>query len=123
MKVYKRNIIRAQITYYSHTLIVECLSKSLSPTGRSFRQKLSIEILKQINITNQMDQIDIDRTFHTPNIKKNSFFSASHRTFFKIGHIFRHKASFNIYKKIVSHHHRLKLVINKNKSNRKFPNS
>jgi hypothetical protein len=46
-----------------------------------------------------MDLTNIYRTFH-PHTKDYTFFSAPHRTFFKIDHILHHKASFNRYKKI-----------------------
>jgi hypothetical protein len=64
------------------------------------------------------------RTFH-PKTKEYAFFSAPHSTFFKIDHIIDHKTGFNRYKKtkifpcILSDHHRLRLVFNSNKNNRK----
>lgn len=78
-----------------------------------------------MNIINQMDLIDLFRTFY-PNTKDYLFFSAAHGTFSKIYYILRHKASLNRYKNIeitgyiLSDHHGLKPDIN---NNRKFTNS
>ena len=53
---------------------------------RSFRQKVNKET-KALNYTlDQMNLIDIFRTFH-PNIAEYSFFSKAHGTFSRIDHI------------------------------------
>ena len=57
--------------------------------------------------------------------KKKNFFSAPHGTFSKIDHIIGHRMSLNRYKKIerlpciLSDHHGLRVVFNKNKDNKK----
>ena len=51
------------------------------------------------NALDQMDLIDIYRTFH-PTIAKYTFFSNAHGTFSKTHHIIRHKISLNKDKKI-----------------------
>ena len=67
---------------------------------------------------------DIYRIFH-PKAKEYTFFSASHSTFSKTDHMIGHKTSLNRYKKIeiipctLADHHRLRLVLNINKNNRK----
>ncbi|KAL6087256.1 hypothetical protein STEG23_025220 [Scotinomys teguina] len=72
----------------------------------------------------QMDLIDIYRTFH-PTKKEYTFFSAPHGTFSKIDHILGHKTNLNRYKKIgttsciLSDHYGLKLDFNNNKNYRK----
>ena len=72
----------------------------------------------------QMDLTDIYRIFH-PKAKEYTFFSASHSTFSKTDHMIGHKTSLNRYKKIeiipctLADHHRLRLVLNINKNNRK----
>jgi hypothetical protein len=58
-------------------------------------------------------------------MKEYNFFSAPHGTFSKIDHIICHKTGLNRYKKIeiipciLSDHHRVRLVFNSNKNNRK----
>jgi hypothetical protein len=72
----------------------------------------------------EMDLTDIYRIFY-PKTKGYTCFSAPHGTFSKIDHIIGHKTGLNRYKKIeiisctLSDHHRLKLVLNTNKNNRK----
>jgi hypothetical protein len=46
-----------------------------------------------------MDLADVYRIFYLSSAQ-NTFFSAVHRTFSKIGHILGHKASLSKYKKI-----------------------
>jgi len=71
------------------------------------------------------DLTDIYKTFH-PKTKEYAFFSAPHGTFSKIDHILGHKRNLNRYKNIeiipyiLSDHHRLRLVFNSNKNNRKL---
>ena len=68
--------------------------------------------------------IYIYKTFH-PKAKEYTIFSAPHSTFSKIDHIVGHTTGLNRYKKIhiipctLSDHHRLRLVLNTNKNNRK----
>jgi hypothetical protein len=72
-----------------------------------------------------MDLTNNYRTFY-PKTKEYAFFSAPHGIFFKIDHIIGHKTGLNRYKKteiipcIPSDHHRLRLVFNNNKNNRKL---
>ena len=47
----------------------------------------------------QMDLIDLYRTFH-PNAAENTFFSSAHGTFSRIDRMLRHKTSLNKFKKI-----------------------
>jgi hypothetical protein len=64
-----------------------------------------------------MDLIDICRIFH-PAAAQYTFFSATHRNFSKIGHIFTHNSNLSEYKKfelipyILSNHNEIKLEIN-----------
>ena len=82
-----------------HTLIVAYFSIPLSPTDRSSRQIFKRKIMNLNNAVNQIDLTDTYITFH-PNKKEYTFFTLSQRTFYKIDHIFSHKASPNRYKKI-----------------------
>lgn len=65
------------------------------------------------------------RTFY-PKTEEYTFFSGPLVTFSKIGCIIVHKTGLNRYKKIeitpfiLTDHHRLRLIINNNKSNRKL---
>jgi hypothetical protein len=75
-------------------------------------------------VIKQMDLTDIYRTFYLK-AKGYTFFLGPHCTFSKIDHIIGHKTSLNRYKnienfpRIVSDHHRLRLIFNNKISNRK----
>jgi exonuclease III len=96
---------------------------SLSPTDTSSKQKVNKEILDQKHIIEQMDLVDVYRTFQ-PTTIQYTFFSAAHRTFPKTDHILRHKQSLRKYKKmeiipcIPSDNNALKLELN-NRNNKK----
>jgi exonuclease III len=92
---------------------------TLSPTGRTSKQKINKGIL-ELNHIDQIDLADVYRTFH-PNSAQYTFFSAAHGTFSKIDHILGHKASLSKYKKteiipcILSDHNALKLELKQQK--------
>jgi hypothetical protein len=73
---------------------------------------------------NKIDLTDIYGTLH-PKTKEHTFFSAPRGTTSKTDHIIGHKTGVNRFKSIeiipciLSDHHRLKLVFNSNKNNRK----
>ena len=74
--------------------------------------------MKQMDLTNNY------RTFY-PKTKEYTFFSAPHGIFSKTDHIISHKTGLNRCKKIaivpciLSDHHRLRLIFNKNINNSK----
>jgi hypothetical protein len=95
---------------------------SLSSIARSSKQKIHKEILVLKYTIDQMDLVDVYRTFH-PTSTQYTFFSAAHGTFSKTDHILGQKASLSKYKKteiipcILSDHNAVKLDLNnKNKS-------
>jgi exonuclease III len=83
--------------------------------------KINKEILDLRHTIDQVDLVDVYRTFH-PTSAQYTFFSAAHGTLSKIDHILWHKASLIKYKKIeiipciLSDHNAIKLELdNKNK--------
>jgi exonuclease III len=102
-------------------MVVEDFNTPLSSIDRSSKQKINKEILDLKYTIDQMDLLDVYRTFH-PTSTLHTFFLAAHGTFSKIDHILRHKASLSKYKKIeiipciLSDHNAIKLELNnKNK--------
>ena len=66
---------------------------------RSSRQKINKETQALNDALNQMDFIDIHRTFH-PKATEYTFFSSAHGTFSKIDHILGYKSNLSNFKKI-----------------------
>ena len=107
-----------------HTIIVEDFNNPLSSMGRFWKQNLNRHTIKVTEIMKQMDLVDVYRTLY-PKPKGYPFFSAPHDAFSKIDHIINNKTCINRYKNIeiipciLSDHHRLRLIFNKNINNRK----
>ena len=76
----------------SKTLIVGDFKTPLSPMDRSSKMKINKETQVLSDTLDQMDLIDIYRTFH-PKTTEYTFFSSAHRTFSRIDHILGHKSS------------------------------
>ena len=67
--------------------------------NRSTKQKNSNETQTLNDTMDQLDLIDIHRTFH-PETMNFTFFSSAHGTFSGIDHILGHKSSLGKFKKI-----------------------
>ena len=109
VNIYEPNIgvpqyIRQTLTYIkveicSNTIIVGDFNTPLTPMDRSSEQKINKETQVLNDTLNEMDLIDIFRTFH-PNAEEYTFFSSAHGTFFRIDHILDHKSNLSKFKKI-----------------------
>ena len=71
---------------------------SLTPMDRSSKQKTNKETEALSETTDQIDLIDIYRTFH-PKTADYTFFSSVHGTFSRIDHILGHKSKLSKFKK------------------------
>ena len=71
----------------------------LTPMDKSTKQNISKETQTLNDTRDQLDLIDIYRTFH-PKTVNFTFFSIAHRTFSRIDHILSHKSSLGKIKKI-----------------------
>ena len=101
----------------SNTIIVRDFNTSLTQMDRSSRQKINKETQALNDTIDQIDLIDIYRTFN-PKTADYSFFSSVHGTFSRIDHILGHKSSLGKFKKIeiissiFSDHNAMRLEIN-----------
>ena len=84
---------------------------------RSTKQKINKETQTLNDTTDQLDLIDLYRTFH-PQTMNFTFFSSSHGTSSRIDHILGHKSSLGEFQKteiissIFSDHNALRLDVN-----------
>ena len=83
----------------NNTIIVGDFNIPLTPMDRSTKEKINKETQTLNNTIDQLDLIDIYRTFH-PKTMNFTFFSSANRTFFRIDHILGHKYSLGKFKKI-----------------------
>ena len=70
----------------------------LTPMDRSTKQKINKETQILKDTVDQLDVIDIYRTFHPQTISFN-FLSGAHETFSRIDHILGHKSSLGKFRK------------------------
>ena len=83
----------------SNTIIVGDFNIPLTPMDRSSKQKINKETQVLNDKLDEMDLIDIFRTFH-PNAEEYTFFSRAQGTFFRIDHNLGHKSNLSKFKKI-----------------------
>ena len=83
----------------NNTLIVGDFNTPLTTMDRSTKQKINKETQTLCDTIDQLDLIDIYRTFHCKTMNF-TFFSSSHRSFSRIDHILGHKSSLGKCKKI-----------------------
>ena len=77
----------------SNTTIVGDINTPLTPMDRSTKQKINKETQTLNDTIDQLDLVDIYRTFHTKTMNF-TFFSSAHGTFSRIDHILDHKSNF-----------------------------
>ena len=112
----------------SNTIIVGEFNTPLTPMDRSPKQKIKKETQALNDTIDQIDLIDIYKTFH-PKVAEYTFLSSAHGTFSRIGHILGHKSSFGKSKKIeivsiiFSHHNAMRLEITYRKKTVKNTNT
>ena len=90
----------------SNTIIVGDFNTPLTPMDRSSKQKINKETQVFNHTVDEMNPIDILRTFHS-NAEAYTFFSSAHGTFFRIDHILGHKSNLSKFKKIETIKHLL----------------
>ena len=101
----------------SNTIRVGGFNTLLTPMDRSSKQNINKETQVLSDTLNEMDLIDIFRTFHT-NAEEFTFFSSAHGPFSRIDHILAHKSNLSKFKKteiissIFSYHNAMVVEIN-----------
>ena len=83
----------------SNTIRVGDFNTPLTTMDTWTKQKINKETQTLNDTMDQLDLIDIYRTFH-PKTINFTFFSSVHRTFSRIDHILAHKSSLGKFKKI-----------------------
>ena len=82
----------------NNAIIVGDFNTPLTPMDRSTKQKINKETQTLNDTIDQLDLIDIYRTFH-PKTMTFTFFSSAHGTFSSLDHILGHKSSLGKFKK------------------------
>ena len=101
----------------SNTIIVGDFNTPLTTMDRSTKQKINKETQTLNDTMDQLDLIDIYRTFYLKTMNF-TFLSSAHGTFSRIDHILDHKSSLGKFKKteiipsILSDHNAIRLDVN-----------
>ena len=82
----------------SNTIIVRDFNTPLTTMARSTKPEMNKETHTLNDTMDQLDLMDIYRTFH-PQTINFTFFSSAHGTFSKIDHILGHKSGLCKFKK------------------------
>ena len=82
----------------NNTIIVGDFNTPLTPMDRSTKQKINKGTQTLNDTIDQLDLVDIYRTFH-PKMMNFTFFISAHGTFSRIDHILGHKSSLGKFKK------------------------
>ena len=104
---------------------MEDFNTPFTPMDRSTKQKIIKETQTLNDTMDQLDLIDIYRTFHLKTMNF-TYFSSAHRTFSRIDHILVHKSSLGKFKKneiissIFSDHNAVRLDVNYRKKKKKL---
>ena len=112
----------------NNTIIVRDFNTTLTLMDRSSKQKINKETQPLNDPTDQIDLIDIYRTFHLK-VAEYTLFSSAHGTFSRIDHILGHKSSLRKFQKIeiissiFSNHNAMRLEINYRKKTVKSTNT
>ena len=95
----KQTLTEIKEEIYSNTIIVGGFNTPLTPMDTSQKHKINKETQVLNDTLDEMDLIDIFRTFH-PNAEEYTFFSSAYGTFFRIDHILGHKSNLSKFKKV-----------------------
>ena len=96
---YVRQMLMSMKGDINNTIIVENFNTPLTPMDRSTKQEINKETQTLNDRMDQLDLINIYRTFHHKTMNF-TFFSSAHGTFSRIDHILGHKFSLGKFKKI-----------------------
>ena len=83
----------------SNSITVGDFNTPLTPMDRSPKRKINKETQVLNDTLDEMDLVDIFRTFH-PNAEEYTFFSSAIGTFFRIEHILGHKSKLSKFREI-----------------------
>ena len=101
----------------NNTIIVGDFNTLFTPMDRSTKQKINMETQTLNDTIDQLNLIDIYRTFH-PKTMNFTFFSGANGTFSRIDYILGHKISLGKFRKneliptIFSDHNEVRLDVN-----------
>ena len=83
----------------NNTITVGDFNTPLTPMDRSIKQKINKQTQTLNDTNDQLELIDVDRTFH-PKTMNFTFFSSAHGPFSSIDHILGHNSSLGKFKNI-----------------------